>query len=221
MPLYFLLLESDVLDARIRPPLAAGWRQRSFQPCRALCESLLPAAADFARRYHLGGAETILAHLVRGLPFDRHCWTLLVGEILFYAAAELPELQVAPETLTALLAPGVPAAESAAHPERPPVLQCHYGTRELTFGVKPYLPEQVGLNDREDVRRLRAYLDTIRPGEWEPARLAALPELAEEEWEDELAFVRQCFDELRGLYVRAEENGHVVVCEDLAPAPVD
>jgi hypothetical protein len=221
MPLYFMLLDSDTFDARIRPPLAAGWRQRSFQPCRALCESLLPAAADFARRYHLGSAETILTQVVRGLPFDRHCWTLLVGEILFYAAAELPELQVAPETLTALLAPGAAAAEGAADRERPPILQCHYGTRELTFGVKPYLPDHVGLNDRADVRRLRAYLDGLRPDEWDAAQFAALPELAEEEREEELAFARQCFDELHGLYVRAKENGHVVVCEDLAPAPVD
>ena len=51
---YFLLLDAALFEEHIRPALAASWRMRSFQPCRSLCASLLPAARTYAERYHTG-----------------------------------------------------------------------------------------------------------------------------------------------------------------------
>src|SRR6266545_282958 len=105
MTLYYLLHKAPVFDAQIRRALAASWRCRSFEPCRPLCEALLPAAHSFAERYHLGPEEPLLAEVLRGLPFDREFWTHLAGELLWYGAAEIPEIETAPETLCCLLAP--------------------------------------------------------------------------------------------------------------------
>src|SRR4051812_32843763 len=105
MPLYHLLLDAAAFHDRIRPALSAAWLQRSFASCRALCESLLPAARSFAERYHLGSDEPLLAQVGRGLPFDRAFWRHLAGEILWYSATEIPEFETAPDSLCCLLAP--------------------------------------------------------------------------------------------------------------------
>src|SRR5205814_5459070 len=93
MGLYFLLLDGRLFREAIRPALAAAWRQRSFEPCRSLAAQLEPAVRAFTTRYHLGTDEPLLAQVPRGLPFDRHFWTLLAGEVLLYAAAEAPDIQ--------------------------------------------------------------------------------------------------------------------------------
>src|SRR5687768_7263165 len=105
MPLYFLLHDARRFHQEIRPALAEAWRRRSFDPCGALAAALAPAAADFAERYHTGPDEPLLAHVGRGLPFDRDCWRLLAGEVLLYAAVSVPDIQTAPDTLRCLLAP--------------------------------------------------------------------------------------------------------------------
>ena len=50
---YYFLLDA-AFETVIRPALAACCRRRSFEPCRAVCEELLPAAQAYRARYHAG-----------------------------------------------------------------------------------------------------------------------------------------------------------------------
>src|SRR5262245_36784539 len=100
MPLYFMLHDAARFDRQIRPALAESWRRRSFALCRALCAELTPAALAFCERYCVSRDEFLLFQVGQGLPFDRGSWRLLIGEVLLYGAAEVPELQSTPETLT-------------------------------------------------------------------------------------------------------------------------
>jgi hypothetical protein len=217
MPLYFFLLEAPTFHERICPDLAAAWRQRSFEPCRSLCRSLLPGVQAFALRYALSDDEPSLARVARGLAFDRDYWTLLAGEVLLYAAVDVPEIEVAPETLCALLAPERYGKEQEARERLAPIEQAHFGSRDLQFGTKLYRPEHVGLNNPGDVNRLAAYLQEVDPNVWTPADLVRLPDLANnEERAEELAFVQDWFPALQELYGRAAASSLVVVCEMLS-----
>jgi hypothetical protein len=217
MCLYFLLLDGRLFHEAIRPALAAAWQQRSFEPCLPLATRLGPAVRAFAERYHLGTEEPLLTQVARGLPFDRHFWTLLVGEALLYGAAEVPEFQTAPETLCCLLAPEHCREGEVPRERFAPIQQAHYGSRDLDFGGKLYRPEHAGYNDAVDVARLAAYLGGVDPGRWSAADLALLPALAdEEERAEELEFVRDWFPALQDLYRRAETLGQIVVCEVLS-----
>ncbi len=203
MPLYFLVHDADTYHRLIVPALAAGWRQRRFLPCQPLREALLPAARAFAERYHIDLAQSVLDRLSRGLAFDRDIWRLLVGEVLLFGAAAVPEIETAPETLSCLLAPG-----SA------PIRQAHFGSRDLVFGSAFYRPDQAGLNDRDDVARLADDLTAIDPAMWKPEDLAAQRGLnTEEERAEELEFVREWFPVLRKLYQEAREANQVIICE--------
>src|SRR4051794_20708045 len=102
---YYFVLDAASFEGTMRPALAESWKRRSFAPCRALCEWLLPAARDYNARYHTGGDEPLLARALAGLPFDRHTWRSLVSETLLFGALEIPEFQVCAETLCCLLAP--------------------------------------------------------------------------------------------------------------------
>ena len=51
MPLYFLQLDAALFHQGLRPALAASWRERSFLPCRRLCDELRPRIEAFAERY--------------------------------------------------------------------------------------------------------------------------------------------------------------------------
>src|SRR5207248_429830 len=98
MPLYFLLHDAGRFRDEIRPALAEAWRRRSFEPCRPLCATLAPAALAFAERYHTGHYEALLAQIGRGaVPFDRDFWRLLVGEVLLYGAAAVPDILTTPD----------------------------------------------------------------------------------------------------------------------------
>ena len=149
-------------------------------------------------KFHTGPEEPFLCRVARGLPFDRHFWQLLVGELLLYAAAEIPEIQTAPDTLCCLL-----AAENYQQGTVPracfaPIQQAHYGTRELLFGARCYRPEQAGYNDTEDVARLSDYLSALAPEEWRLADLAALRDITDQEdRQEELDFAREWFPSLR------------------------
>src|SRR5262245_52114503 len=107
MPVYYMLLEEDLFYRRISPALTTSWRLRSFEPCRPLCADLVPAVLAFKDRYHTGTEEPLVYKVACSLTFDRHFWNMLVGELLFYSAAEIPEIQIAPETLCCLLAPEI------------------------------------------------------------------------------------------------------------------
>jgi hypothetical protein len=213
--LYFLVLDARAFHEELRPALAASWRQRSFEPCRSLCAKTLPAAKEFADRYHLGDADPLLVRLGEGMTFDRHLWQHLAGELLWFSAAEIPELQTNINALACLLAPAMESEINMQRTESPPIIQAHHGSRDLIFGGGFYRPDNAGWNDHEDCERLAAYLTGVRPEAWRAEELAALPDLPAEEREEELAFLRDWFPALKELYVQAAKRQHVVVCETL------
>ena len=213
MPLYFLVHDALRFQEVLRPALAASWRQRSFAPCFNLGALLAPEVRAFQERYYLGQDEPLLSKLEE-LAFDRHLWRLLVGEVLLYAAAEIPEIPTAPETLTCLLAPDSFARTNPSREHFAPIQQAHFGTRDLTFGAAIYQPERTGYNDLADVTRLAAYLEAIDPQSWTTSDLEPLPELAsDEDRAEELELVREWFAPLRGLYRQASERDQVIVCD--------
>jgi len=200
---YFLMLDAAAFEGRTRPALAASWRLRSFDPCRAPCAELVPAARAYAERYHVGGDEPMLARVAAGLPFDRDYWRALVAEVLLCTAVEIPEFQTCEDALGLLLAPG-------------PIRHAHRGTRDLTFGAAVYRPDHAGYNNAGDVARLADYLAAVRPSEWTPDALIGLPGAGdEEERAEELAFAREWFPSLADLFRRARERGCVLVHERL------
>jgi hypothetical protein len=212
---YFLCLDAETFTNRIRPALAKSWRQRGFEPCRSLCSELLPAALDYSRRYHTGDEETFLAQVVRGASFDRTCWRLLVGEVLLFAAAEIPELQTNADTLCCLLAPERYSGDTLAREQFAPIQQVLRGSRDLTFGSAVYRPQQAGYNDVDDVARLADYLAAVRPEQWTVEKLRNLREVAEDERTDELAFVQEWFPVLVDLYQRTQARRQVLVIENI------
>jgi hypothetical protein len=219
---YFLVLDGARFENEIRPALAASWRRRNFGPCRPLCAALTPAARAYAQRYHTGGAEPVVGQVARGLPFDRHFWRALVGEVLLFAADEIPEFQTCADTLCCLLAPEhYRATVRSPHghlprEQLPPIRQAHEGSRDLTFGAAVYRPEHAGYNNGADVARLADYLDSVRPESWTPASLEGLRDAADEgECADELAFAREWFPVLRDLYRGARERGRVLAHESI------
>lgn len=216
MPAYYMLLDAMFFHTQAVPALAESWRRRSFLPCRELCEHLVPRASRLAGREWLADAEPLLARMAAGLAFDRDLWRLLVGEILLYGAAEVPEIQTAPETLLHLLAPEHRRKNPRPREKFLPIEQAHWGTRDLCFGGAFYRPEQAGYNDREDVARLAAYLENVDPGGWSMADLVGLPDAeTEEDRAEELAWARDWFPALCDLYGRARDRDLVVVYEGL------
>jgi hypothetical protein len=211
---YFLLLKREPFEDEIRPALAAAWRGRSFEPCRAVCAGLIGAAEAFAQRYHTGAQEPFVARVASGLRFDRDFWRMLTGEILLVAASDIPEFQTCPQSLCCLLCPEMYAsgmAHTPTRPDQPPVLQAHHGSRDLTFGPAVYRPDAAGYNNAADVARLAEYLSCVRPKDWRREQLHDLQDDAEQA--EELAFAREWFPALRDLYTEAQAQGRVVVCE--------
>ncbi len=209
---YFLMLDAASFEGRVRRTLAASRRLRSFDPCRALCADLAPAARAYAERYHVGGDDPLVCRIAAGLPFDRDVWRALVGEVLLFTAVEIPEFQTCEETLCRLLAPGRCDAEMTERELLPPILQAHRGSRDLTFGAAVYRPQQAGYNNTADVARLADYLGAVRPELWTPEALADSPD---DEAEEELAFAREWFPALADLFRRARERGCVLVHESI------
>lgn len=213
---YFLCLDAETFLEQIRPALAASWRERSFGPCRSLCIEFLPAACDYGRRYRTGDEQTMLAQVAAGLPFDRACWRLLVGEVLLFAAVEIPEFQSNAETLCCLLNPGQRRAGSMVRERFAPVQRALWGSRDMTFGAAVYRPDQAGYNDPADVVRLAAYLSAVKPQQWTVDDLRPLHELTDdEERADELAFAREWFPALVELYQRTQAENRIMVIENI------
>jgi hypothetical protein len=205
---YFLVLDAAQFAQQIQPALAASWKQRSFEPCRALCTALLPAARTYADRYHTSADESLVSQVLGGLSFDRTFWRALIGDVLLFAAVEMPEFQTCEETLVKLLAPG--CDPSAPRPRLPPIVQAHRGSRDLTFGAVVYRPDYVGFNNREDVARLAEYLASVRPDEWTTGGLVGVNE---EDAADEIDFAREWFPVLADLFRRVRDAGQVVIHE--------
>jgi hypothetical protein len=216
MALYLLSLKARIFHEAIHPALSASWRQRSFEPCRSLCISLLPAVESFAQRYHTGAEEPLIVQVNPGLPFDRVFWRALVGEVLWYSADEIPEFQTAPETLGALLAPGAPVVGDVPRDQFTPIHQAHFGARDLVFAGGFYRPDHAGFNDTDDVARLASYLAGVDPDLWTVADLRGIAELADdEERSEELQFVREWFPSLQDFYRQASAQGQLIVGEVL------
>lgn len=216
MSLYFILHDAVSFNTLIRPRLAESWRRRRFEPCQELCAKLAPIALSFTGYYHSAVAEPLVSKVLHGIPFDRDLWRILVGEVLLFAAAELPQIQTAPNTLFALLSPERYTPDFVTRESYVPIQQAHFGSRELTFGGAYYRPDYTGWNDSDDVIRLVDYLVSIDPNRWTADDLAVLIEFESvEDREEELEFVREWFPELRELYQRARINQQIVVCEVL------
>jgi hypothetical protein len=212
MPLYFMLLDGPFLHGELAQALAASWRARSFEPCRRLCQALLPEAQAFAARYHTGSEPSLIALAAEGLTFDRHAWQALAGEILL-TRAEIPEIETAPRSLCCLLAPEQLGRDDLPRDKLAPIRQVHEGSRTLCFGPRAYRPLATGYNNREDVRRLAEYLDAVDLKDYSAADLHLLPELAAEDRQEELELVREWFPALRLLYRQANQNVREIVCE--------
>jgi hypothetical protein len=213
---YFLLHDAGRFEGRTRVVLGECWRRRSFEPGREFFSDLTAAARQFAQRYHGGDAEPLAAAAARGLPFDRARWRHLVGEALLYLAEDIPELETAPDTFCALLAPGHLPAGDRPRRDFAPIEQALYGSAELVFDTGYYRPDRAGWNDTAAVARLAVGLAAIDPGRWTVADLAGLADLTDEgDRVEELAFAQEWFPALAGLYRRAAEGGLVVVCERL------
>jgi hypothetical protein len=211
---YFCLVDSSWFYDRFRPALAASWRQKSFQPCRQLCAALNEAADRFAATYNGLVGTSIVTAVAAGLAFDRHVWRCLVGEALLYGASEIPEIHLAVECLTRLLAPNRAPRLEGPRELLAPVQQALFGARDLEFGSAIYRPEQVGMNDTTDVQRLADYFESVEPREWTTADLGvADPLLDDEESAAELEYVRECFSALCQMYVGARNRRQVIICE--------
>jgi hypothetical protein len=216
MAVYYMLFDADLFSRRLCPALAASWRRRSFEPCRTLCSDLVPAALALMKEFATSAEEPLICKAARDLAFDRDFWHLLVGELLFYSAAEIPEIQVAPETFCCLLSPESYRQDALPRARFAPIQQAHFGKRELLFSTRCYRPEYAGYNDPGDVAALTAYLARQAPEKWTVADLRELRNVAtDEERADELDFAREWFPALRELYERASANGQVIVCEIL------
>jgi hypothetical protein len=221
MPHYFLLHDAERFVTQIQPALAASRRQGSFEPCRTLCQDLAPAVRAYGEAYHVSTAGALPFAVVEGLAYDRILWRGLVGEILLYGAAEMPEIQTAADALARLVIHRTDwqsdLQAGALYGERellPPILQAYYGSRDLTFGGAFYRPEQVGLNDQADVSRLAHYLASIDLHSWRTDDVSNPDAITDEdELEAELDCLRDSFEQLRQLYERARDQQQVVICE--------
>src|SRR5262245_38218924 len=90
---YFLVLPAALFEEQIAPALGSSWRLRSFEPCRALCRALQPAAQAYRERYHSGSMPAVLEQVAHDLTYDRAWWRHLVSEVLLFGAVEIPEFQ--------------------------------------------------------------------------------------------------------------------------------
>lgn len=216
MPVYFLVLESKEFEEQLRPALAASWRQRSFAPCRMVCQRLASAAQAFAAKYHTGPDDSLLARVAEGLNFDPRYWPALVGEMLLYAAVEIPELQTSPDSLACLLESPDRRIRSLDRATHSLIHQVHFGAADLVIGGRIYRPDKVGINDSRRVAELGQYLAAQDPASWCADDLKSLPELATEaDRVDELAFVREWFPSLQDLYEQARLRERLIICEEL------
>jgi hypothetical protein len=215
MPLYFYVHDGEPFHQQLAPALIAAWRRRSFEPCRALCASLVPRIKDFVLPFQPAPGESLVSLVAQGLPFARDYFGHLVGELLLYAAAEMPEILTAPDTLCCILAPEQYREQSDCRDQFAPIQQAHYGSRDVVFGGY-YRPEAAAYNDVNDVIYLARYLAAIRPETWTLHQLVNWQEHADrDEVEEELEFARERFADLSALYARLAIKGQVLVSETL------
>jgi hypothetical protein len=211
MPHFFSAIDAELFHQRIEPVLSRCRRTKSFAPGQAFFTELLPRIKEFHASYHGLAGATLLEQAAEGLSFDPAVWRAVVGEVLLFAAEEVPLLQLSLETLCHLLGG---ARECAAREQFTLIQQVLFGSRDLVFGGHCYRPDLAGYNDLNDVHRLTNYLLSVDTTSWQPADLAAMKDLPDdEERAEELEFVRQGWPGLTELYQRASVNRQIVACE--------
>lgn len=214
--LYFYLLDQAIFLESIRPALTASWQQRSFTPCRDLCLQLLPGLPEYLAGRTPANESPFLLHVAEGATFDRRLWHHLVGELLMFAAVDVPRIETSPAALCCLLAPDQFRERTTARERFAPIQQAHLGCRDLTFGNGYYRPDFAGWNQHNDVARLHDYLTAQDPTRWKIADLKPLSdEASDEELTAELEYARECLTSLCELYRRVRENQQVLACETL------
>jgi hypothetical protein len=214
MPIYYFLHDAKFFHHDFVPALTESWRRRSFEPCRSLCVRLIPAVAAFAARSWAIAEEPLVQLVTKGLRFDRHFWSQLVGEIMLYGAADIPELDSDVQTLCELIESGSLQSAFSTRNDFRPIEQAHFGSRDLVFASKTYRPERAGYNDTDDVARLDRYLNQVDTSRWQPD-LVSKPGVQEEEIEDEIEFARQSLSGLQDLYRGACARGQLILHEIL------
>ena len=212
MPHYFYVIPAGRFEAEIQPALAAAWRNRTFEPCRELCDRLAAAAEGFALVHRIDPDAMFIAQVAAGTPFSKAAWRSLAGDLLMVSASLIPEIQTVPETLCCLLAPDRLRGPRIRR-DFAPIEQAHLGSRDLSFHGGFYRPEHAGWNDRADVARLADYLTAIDPRAWTPDQPTPLAEITAEDRQEELEFAKQCLQNLTILYQSG--RGHVIVCEEI------
>src|SRR5947209_7116055 len=100
---YFLVHDAERFHDLIAPALAESAVRRNFAACRNVCVQLSGDMTAFAARYRIRLDDCIWPRVHNGLGYGRHLWTALAGELLLFAAAEVPEITTAPEELARLL----------------------------------------------------------------------------------------------------------------------
>ncbi len=208
---YYFLLDEKWFETRCRPSLSEAWRRRTFACCQELCQELLPAAAAFRQRYHLGAQPLLVTQVAEGLPFAREFWRDLVNEVLFLSAALLPELAPCFETLCHLLEPSLLLDPLPTRSTFHPLQQVHFGARDLTFGAAVYRPEAAGYNRHQDVLHLCDYLEALNPERWDPASLTFLD--SDEDRAEEVAYAQEGLRQMQQMYGRAAQRGEIIVWE--------
>jgi hypothetical protein len=214
MPIYFMIHDARLYDQEIHPALSASWQLKSFEPCKRLGRILKEATDTFAAKFHTGAESPLLEYIGKGLPFDRRFWSLLVGETFIYAARDIPEFELAPDTLMRLLCPGSATRDYALRSRFSTIEQALYGSKFMEFGKKTYRPERAGLNDAADVQRLAECLSAVNSDEWNYRNLAPFHS-DENDCEEELEDAKLSFLNLREMYISAAGRCEVVVCEEI------
>jgi hypothetical protein len=214
MPIYFYLHEQEWFQNEFMRAMAECRRLRSFEPCRALCQSMTSRAEDYWRRYHIGDDVPLVCQVGVGSHYDSRLWELVVGELIVVGAQAIPEFVQAPELLCCLAA-GKRALDPLMREQFAPMQQAHLGARDLCLGATHYRPRHVGWNDGEDIKGLATFLSDIRPETWTKESLVRCGFDAEESAE-ELEYATLCLTELRKLYEQCAAAGSVIVTELMA-----
>ena len=209
----FILVHDDDSHGQLRP-LAEAWRRRSFLSCRPHVANWAAAALAYADRFHVNHDDLLLPRL-DSLDFDRTVWRAVVSELLFVTARDIPQLPPHAEYLAHLLAPTQPAPDLDRRQTLAPLHQAMHGSRDLTLGVVTYRPGHAGLNTADDVARLSAYLDAVRPEGWSTADLASFADLDEADLAFELEYAREWLAGLADLYRHVGGEGRLLVFESL------
>ncbi|GIW80457.1 MAG: hypothetical protein KatS3mg105_2264 [Gemmatales bacterium] len=209
---YFLAHDMSYFDGEIAPVLARCRSRRSFACARTLCERLLPRAERFHAPYALP-ADIWLRLVLEGKPYDRRTWRLLAGEILIYAATEVPAIQVCPPTLLALVGQ---ISTDGSKPQATAGLMANalFGHDDIRFGAFFYRPGSAGMNRCRETARIADYLVSLDPASWSANALLPFLE-SEDDCREELALARESVKDLAEFYSRACSSRQMVICESV------